>query len=63
MQITNAVVLIELDNSDEYRQLFILDKSKKEMLLQLIKQGFFSDDEVKISQDIIDTIKVEKAKR
>ena len=62
MKITNAVVLVELDDSDEFRQLFIR-KDLVPILITCIEAGMFQKGkEVLISDKIIDTIEVQKVK-
>ena len=60
MKITDAVIFVELDNSNELRQLFIKEGSPKELLIHLIKHGAFHDEEITISEKIFDSLKMTK---
>jgi len=61
MKITKAILVVEIDNSGELRQVFI-ENEKMNNLIIMIENGFFHSGEVKISDKVIDTIAFKKEK-
>jgi len=61
MKITKAVLVVEIDNSGELRQVFI-ENEKMNNLIIMIENGFFHDGEVTICDKVIDTIAFKKEK-
>jgi len=60
MKITNVAVFVELDNSNELRQLLIKNGKEKVLLIALIEQGTFHDGIITISEKVMDSIVLEK---
>jgi len=55
MKITKVVVFVAVDDKLEVRQLLI-NKDESKRLIMLIEQGMFTEDNVKISADICESI-------
>ena len=60
MKITGAYIFVELDNSNELRQVFI-DKKNQEYLIAMISANMFHPKgTVTISEEVLDSLKVKK---
>lgn len=56
MEITKALVLVELDNSGELRQLLIKKGDDTDLLITLIASGTFHEGDITISDHVLDSI-------
>lgn len=55
MEITNAIVFLQLDNTKEARQLMLNDEEMNRLIM-LINQGMFTDNHIKVNPKPIESI-------